>query len=52
MSVDEYDPIADHSISVTLPFTTDEEANTLINIMRPDVLLLKKINDKYIDNYC
>lgn len=52
LPADEYDPIADYSISVTLPFVTDEEANTSIDFMRPDVPLPKKIIDENTDHYC
>lgn len=52
LPADEHDPVADYSVSVTLPFITDEEANTSIDFMLPDVPLPKKIIDENTDHYC
>ena len=52
LPADEHDPVADYSISITLPFATDEEANTSIDFMQPDVPLPKKIVDENTDHYC
>lgn len=52
MPVDEYDPIADYLISVTLPFTTDEEPNTSIEFTAPELVLPEKITGDLDDHYC
>lgn len=49
---DEYDAIADYAISVTLPFTADEAANTSIEFIQPCAALPEKIINENSDHYC